>query len=390
MTVTDYFSRHREMWDEFDALMPCPGCPCPEFKHYAQHFEYQRLLQFFTRLNESYSKSRSEIMMMSPLPSINKSYSLLVDQESQRNLKSTTQVAQVTKALGSTTIYSSKSVNNTGNYRSKRSQVQCIERCNMTANMTPTINGSSSSGATQQMNQPVPFQQMPHPALSCRVVYCVERCNMAANMTHMVNGSSSSGATQQMSQPAPFQQMPHLAPSLLMRNTNPRYRSLVVVRIIAEETRDDDPPAEHRRSSRPSKPPVTVLAAYSTLLEPTSFKEAATNPKWVYRIKYKAYGEVERFKARLVAKGYSQKERLNYGETFSPVAKIVTVRSIIVIAASRPWLILQMNVHNAFLNGDLTKEVYMQLPKGFGRQGETKRKVCKLHKSLYGLKQAPR
>ncbi|XP_075085109.1 uncharacterized protein LOC142168338 [Nicotiana tabacum] len=78
-TMTDYFLKLRELWDEFDALMPCPGCPCPESKQYAQHFEYQRLLQFLTGLNESYSQSRSQIMMMSPLPSINKAYSLLVD-----------------------------------------------------------------------------------------------------------------------------------------------------------------------------------------------------------------------------------------------------------------------------------------------------------------------
>ncbi|XP_070045811.1 uncharacterized protein LOC142164051 [Nicotiana tabacum] len=55
MTVTDYFSKLRELWDKFDALMPCPGCPCPESKKYAQHFEYQRLIQFLG-LNESYSQ----------------------------------------------------------------------------------------------------------------------------------------------------------------------------------------------------------------------------------------------------------------------------------------------------------------------------------------------
>ncbi|XP_070009690.1 uncharacterized protein [Nicotiana sylvestris] len=125
MTVTDYFSKLRELWDEFDALTPCPGCPCPESKMYAQYFEYQRLLQFLTGLNESYSQSRSQIMMMSHLPSINRAYSMLVDQESQRNLVNMPQVAQVSEALENLAMYSNKGTNNTGSYKEKRNQVQC-------------------------------------------------------------------------------------------------------------------------------------------------------------------------------------------------------------------------------------------------------------------------
>lgn len=107
--------------------------------------------------------------------------------------------------------------------------------------------------------------------------------------------------------------------------------------------------------------------------------------KWVYRIKFKANGEVERFKARLVDKEYSQTEGLDYHHTFSLVAKMVTMRSVIALAASTGWNLFQMDVYNAFSQGDLMEEVYMELPEGFRRQGE--QKVCKLLKCLYGLKQ---
>ncbi|KAK3895615.1 hypothetical protein Pcinc_000538 [Petrolisthes cinctipes] len=111
--------------------------------------------------------------------------------------------------------------------------------------------------------------------------------------------------------------------------------------------------------------------------------------RWVFKKKILRNGSVERYKARLVAQGCSQKFGIDYDETFCPVARFESVRTVLALASQRGMKLHHMDVTTAFLNGTLMEEVYMKQPDGFVEQGK-ETMVCKLKKSIYGLKQSPR
>lgn len=124
-------------------------------------------------------------------------------------------------------------------------------------------------------------------------------------------------------------------------------------------------------------------------LVPSSLAKNIIGCKWVFRLKRKPDGSIDKYKARLVAKGFHQRPGLDYMETFSPVVKPVTIRSVLSIALMHNWQIRQLDVSNAFLHGSLSEVVFMHQPPGFVDPMYPSH-VCRLLKTIYGLRQASR
>jgi len=122
------------------------------------------------------------------------------------------------------------------------------------------------------------------------------------------------------------------------------------------------------------------------LVNPPKERTPVSN-KWVLTKKYDKEGNLLKFKARLVAKGYSQMPGMDYTDTFAPVVRLETIRTLLALALTENWEIQQMDVKGAYLNGKIKEELYMNQPKGYD---DDSGRVCCLIKSLYGLKQAGR
>ena len=111
--------------------------------------------------------------------------------------------------------------------------------------------------------------------------------------------------------------------------------------------------------------------------------------KWIFKVKHATNKSIEKYKERFVAHGYSQREEVDYDDTFALVSWFTSICTIIALASTMGWKLFQMDVKTTFINGEIEEEVYVENLEGFKVHGKETH-VCRLKKALYGLKQAPR
>ncbi|XP_016546143.1 uncharacterized protein LOC107846212 [Capsicum annuum] len=127
-SISVYFSKLKDLWNEVEALVPLPSCNCNKSKHFLDHVQRQKLYQFLMGLNDSYIQARSQILLMTPLPTINQAYSMLMSDESQKGLTTTSGILGTSPAMPTgnyeaTTLYNSRP-NNVQKFK-KQYTIQC-------------------------------------------------------------------------------------------------------------------------------------------------------------------------------------------------------------------------------------------------------------------------
>ncbi|KAK9048876.1 hypothetical protein SSX86_032155 [Deinandra increscens subsp. villosa] len=252
------------------------------------------------------------------------------------------------------------------------------------SNLSSPIHKNSSPIPTKSPSDPLPHSNLP-----------------PIHTTFPTNQSHSTSATLPISNVPPSHPINTSNPNPNKPNTrshptpNTRYPSSEFYLYNSSTSYPQEPPTISHALKHPSWR-AAMQAEFDALqnnntwtLVPSLTAPNLVGCKWVFRTKYKPDGTVDRLKARLVAKGFNQRPGIDYVETFSPVLKPATLRTLLSLAVSNSWPLRQLDVNNAFLQGTLNEDVFMAQPPGFINPSFPNH-VCKLNKAIYGLKQASR
>ncbi|GKC20988.1 ribonuclease H-like domain-containing protein [Tanacetum coccineum] len=339
-SVADYYHRLHSLWREFDALTKLPKCVCKvkcgcdASKELGLHQQLMKLMQFLMGLDDCYQPVRSSLLTRDPLPEVKDAYN--VDLKRERILGTGSEsgglyLFDVNKSncIGQSNMVMSFHVfkllwhNRLGH---PADQVLSVLKNDLNMSDNTFVPNTSEADHLQFFDN----LKLQSPNDDGRDPSNVEGCLPHSDMHDSTQGRNQSDrltATQIDDQNWSEGNVQNITEAL----SDPNW----------VDAMNNEIEALNRNNT------------WTVCDLPVGRKPIGS--KWIWKIKYKASGEIERYKARLVAKGFSQKEGFDYDETFSPVVKMVTVRCLISIAVVNKWPLYQLDVNNAFLYGDLVE-----------------------------------
>ncbi|KAL0303352.1 UNVERIFIED_CONTAM: Retrovirus-related Pol polyprotein from transposon RE1 [Sesamum radiatum] len=396
MTISTYFTKLKKLWDELAHLNPLQTCSCGSTKKLADTNSSSQLIQFLMGLEDNYDHVRSQILLMDPLPSVGKAYSMILQIQKQRDIHMESAQDGVMNArfLAARRQGYPEWYKNFLEQR-KGSGVSTDKACNVQTEGTSQSSAASIGAdvsdfirleikrALQEQNHVedydtnlVDFEDYAVPAC---LLPLINTDDAETDQNSAELNFPNTNVTEENDRPED-----NIQPRRSTRITNkptwlndfictlstdsqhiqvtsiaPSHRGFVQCLSVLQEPRNYMEAQQKEEWREAMRSEVNALEKNGTWeMVGAPVDKRTIGCRWIYKLKLNPDGLVERYKARLVAKGYSQVEGEDYTDCFAPVAKAVTVRVFLAIAVSRGWPIHHLDVNNAFLHGSLKEDIY--------------------------------
>ncbi|KAL0355625.1 UNVERIFIED_CONTAM: Retrovirus-related Pol polyprotein from transposon RE2 [Sesamum radiatum] len=402
------------LWDELICFKPMPQCSCGASKTMSDTNNEDQLKQFLMGLNDPYDVVRNQILMQEPLPSVSKAYSMILRVEKQREVHSGFPSSGQNMAMQARGNIFRRPGNATAFQKRKTAaerRNQLCEHCGKTGHTKEVcfeIHGypdwyrnlleqrrrdGASTSRTYNVTSNEEYAQNTLDEIGISEIIRNEIQRYMGDAKSAVTGTEdyqefSDGTKHPVKK---IGEVP-LSPTLLLNKVlfvpDLKYNLLsdhkikkivgigrligrlyvlddmsfsekVVSQWLNTEPRNYNQASQQEEWQRAMQNEIAALKRNQTWdIVPLPKDKKAIGCRWIYKLKTKADGSIERHKARLVAKGYNQVPGIDYVDSFSPVAKSVTVIIFLAVAAALQWHVHQLDINNTFLHGHLDEEIY--------------------------------